>query len=662
MAAERRPVFLQAVVIDRADPWERAVVVADDSAGLYVLAETNLFAPCRQGDLLAITGVTDPGEFAPIVKATAVVKLGRAELPKPRPVSYYQLVTGSMDAQWVTLVGIVQQYASAPPGADAHHLVLSVDGQQVHVRFTGMPDPNLAEDAEVRIQAVCLYQFTRHRRMVSPILSVPAGLPITVQKAAPADPFAIPLRSARSLLLFSAEQSAGHRVRVQGVVTHNQDGSQIWLRDSSAGLRVQCRTPTTVQPGDRIEVVGFPKYGIGAPMLESSLIRPMVAAQPPPPILLNHLTNAWDHEDDLVALEAVLKEVALIAEGLVLTLETPGGEFKAVWKSTVGAINPSWRAGSRVRIAGICLINYDVTMPVAGFWRPQSFQLLLRSPQDVMVLQAPSWWTLEHITYLLAVALAALLMAIGAITLLARRRLREQALHRALAEAEFAAILAERNRMAREIHDTLAQGLTAISLCLRLAKRHAVHAGDALNQQLDAAQELVHANLAEARNSIWNMRAQVLETGDLPSALRHVLKQMTEGSGCRTDFNVSGRVRRLAPVTENNLLRIGQEAITNAIRHAQALHLSLHLHFGEDQFCLTVQDDGLGFDPRQTPASTGGFGLAGIRERAREMNGLLEILSTPGQGTRIVLNIPLPRDKGFPPPRPRPAAGNYTNG
>lgn len=645
-AAERRSVHLQAVVIDRADPWERAVVVADDTAGLYVLAETNLFAPYQRGDLLEIAGVTDPGEFAPMVKAATAVKLGRAELPPPRTVTYHQLLTGSMDAQWVEVAGIVQQYTPAPAGEEIHRLVLLVDGQPVHAHFKGKPAPDLAEDSEVRLRAVCLYQFTRQRRLISPILSVPAGEAIVVQKPAPADPFAIPMRPAASLLLFSAEPAPGHRVRVRGVVTHNQDGVRVWLRDATAGLRVQCRAPTSVQPGDEVEVVGFPKYGVGAPLLEGAQFRLRATTAPPLPVMLRHPTNAWDHEDDLVALESMLTDVAAVMDGYVLTLESAGVEFKALWKTTPDAPRPPWRTGSRVQLAGICLINYDETTPVTGIWRPQSFQLLLRSPAEVVILQAPSWWTLQHVTYLLGAALAVLVTATGIISWRARRRLREQAHQRALAEAEFAAILAERNRMAREIHDTLAQGLTAIALRLRLAKRHAVHAGEAVRQELDAAQELVQANLAEARNSIWNMRAQVLETGDLPTALHHILSQMSQGSGCRTEFQVTGRIRRLAPVTENNLLRIGQEAITNAIRHAQATQLNLCLDFGEDRFRLKVQDNGCGFDPQQSPPGAGRFGLAGMRERVEEMLGHLEIRSAPGKGTLVVVDIPLPREEG----------------
>ena len=139
-----------------------------------------------------------------------------------------------------------------------------------------------------------------------------------------------------------------------------------------------------------------------------------------------------------------------------------------------------------------------------------------------------------------------LLLVTGVLAALARRRLNEQRRQRAMAEAEFAAILSERNRVAREIHDTLAQGLVATSVQLRLAKKMSSTSPDSLGQHLDSAQQLVRSSLEEARKSIWNMRSQVLETGDLASALQGILKQMADGSELKTAFEVTGHDGRRA--------------------------------------------------------------------------------------------------------------------
>lgn len=641
-AKQARPVRLQGVVVGESAPEGRSLVVADDSGGVYILAANNILAGFHRGDLLSLSGVSDPGQFAPIVKVTAAKKMGTAPLPAPRPVGYSQLITGALDAQWVEITGVVQQYIPPAPGSKIRRLVVSAGGGPVHVRITEPNDPQLQEDAEVKIQALCFYQFNQKGQILNPVLQVPPGIPIKVLKPAPTEPFAAPIHSAASLLRFSPEASFGHRIHTRGVVTHSQSNSFVWIRDESAGLRLQLVSADLPHPGDIIDVLGFPKFGSATPVLEVAIFRLLGKTNPPAPLALTNPASTFDHEDNLVSLEATLTDVESIIEGLVVSLNADGTTFRGVLRETAGTrLRPDWQPGSRVRVTGICSVTYDDTRPLMGIWHPQSFQLLLRSPADITILKAPPWWNLKRVTYLLAIVSGILLLATSAITMMARRRLREQEQHRAMAEAEFAAILSERNRVAREIHDTLAQGLAATSVQLRLARRLATINSEESTRHLDVAQTLVRGSLEEARNTIWNMRSQVLETGDLPMALSNILKQMADGTELKTEFETTGRIRRLPPVVENNLLRLGQEAITNATKHAQAKSIRVALHFGEKQFQLAVEDDGAGFDTAHPPASEGGFGLVGMRERAQELKGELNIRSQPGQGTKVQLNVPL---------------------
>jgi signal transduction histidine kinase len=509
-----------------------------------------------------------------------------------------------------------------------------------------MPQPpELQEDAEVRLRAICFYQFNQKRQILSPVLQVARGVTITVEKPAPVDPFAVPLRSAASLLQFSPDNSLGHRIHVRGVVTHCQPNGLVWLRDNSSGLRLQSRMPESLRPGDIIDVLGFPKLGYATPTLDDVIYQKLGTTNPPAPLHLTAADQSFDHEDDLVSLEATLTEKVPILDGLALSFDSAGTIFKGILNLPNSQALPDWQPGSVVRVSGISQVTYEATRPfVMGPWKPQLFQLVLRSPADLALLRAPPWWTLKHITYLLGVALAILGAATGIIILLARRRLHEQEQQRAMAETEFAAILSERNRLAREIHDTLAQGLTATSVQLRLARKHANGGGDALNHHLDAAQDLVRESLEEARNSIWNMRSQALENGDLSSALKYVLRQMADSSELKTDFKVRGQARRLAPIIENDLLRVGQEAITNAAKHARATQIDVILEFNEKSLLLVVRDNGKGFDVTNPAKSGGGFGLVGMRERAQELNGKLELHSSPDKGTEVALRIPLMSD------------------
>jgi signal transduction histidine kinase len=641
-AAQSLPVRLRGVVVDESQPRERALILADQTTGIYLLATTSLFAPFHRKDLLEIKGVTSPGEFAPCVLTTEARKVGSGPTPAARPVTYQQLITGALDAQFVEIAGVVRQCWPPETNSDIWRIVLAADGGILPVRFSLPQDQRVQEDAEVRIQAVCLYQFNQKRQVLNPVLQVPRGVSVHVEKLQPADPYAVPLRSSASLLQFTPEISYGHRVHVRGIVTCSQPGSLVWIRDESSGLRIQTRQQDNLLAGDEIDVLGFPSFGPSTPLLEDAIYRKIGATTPPAPLRLTDASAAYNHQDDLVAIEAMLVEINPILDGLALSLEQSGAVFKAILKQSPNAPSrPDWQPGSLVRVTGICTVIYDDSRPVMGVWHPQSFQILLRSPADLTIIKTPPWWTPKHIIFLLGIVAVASLSVSGVVMLLARRRLNEQARRRAMAEAEFAAILSERNRLAREIHDTLAQGLTATSVQLRLAKKHANGASEVMSQHLDIAQQLVRGSLEEARNSIWNMRSQVLETGDLASALESILKHMVDGTGLETDFEVTGRKRRLAPVTENNLLRVGQEAITNAAKHARAKHIKVTLEFGEKQFSLAVVDDGCGFDPANPRSSDGGFGLVGMQERAIELKGELKVRTARNQGTEINLYVPL---------------------
>lgn len=641
-AAQAAPVHLRGVVICEADPRPRAVVLADQTAGIYLLAENNLFAACHRKDLLDIEGVTDPGQFAPIVKVHAVRKLGTGPIPAARRVSYQDLITGALDGQWVEISGVVRHCLEPSNKGDIWRAFIAADGGVVSVRCFVPRDPLIQEDAEVWVQAVCLYQFNQKRQVLTPVLQVPAGVNLRVEKTAPTDPFATPVRAADSLLLFSPDNPSGHRVHVRGVVTYAQSGSLFWIRDAASGLRIQTRQTEELKPGDELEVLGFPAYSSFPPMLEDAIFRKTGTSQPPKPVFLPSATKAFDYEDDLIATEATLTEVQPVLEGTALTLNAGGTIFKAILKRPPDFNhNLDWQPGGKVRVTGICSVIHDDVRPMMGIWQPQAFQILLRSPANLAVLSHPPWWTPGHIILLLGVAIGGLLLVTGVVTLLARRRLHEQERQRAMAEAEFTAILSERNRLAREIHDTLAQGLVATSVQLRLAKKLADGSPEAVHQHLDTAQQLVRGSLEEARNSIWNMRSQVLETGDLADALKNILLQMADGTEVETRFEVTGHAHRLSPMMESNLLRLGQEAITNATKHSQASQISVRLEFGEKQFRLVVADDGVGFDPATPQPGGGGFGLVGMRERAAVLNGQLDIRSAPGQGAEVCLSVPL---------------------
>ncbi|HEV2862262.1 MAG TPA: two-component regulator propeller domain-containing protein [Pyrinomonadaceae bacterium] len=208
--------------------------------------------------------------------------------------------------------------------------------------------------------------------------------------------------------------------------------------------------------------------------------------------------------------------------------------------------------------------------------------------------------------------------------------------------ARFDAVLAERNRIAREIHDNLAQEILGISVQLEIVARLWTGSAEAARTHLDRARGLVRSSIAEARRYVWDLRSQSLEERDLPAALAEMTRRLTADSDVQTQFQVSGTFRPLPQAVENNLLRIGQEAVNNAVRHARARTVSVNLSFDATSVRLSVKDDGRGFDAGAQANGRGGhFGIVGMRERAAEMGGSVRVESAPGEGCEVTVSVPV---------------------
>jgi PAS domain S-box-containing protein len=202
-----------------------------------------------------------------------------------------------------------------------------------------------------------------------------------------------------------------------------------------------------------------------------------------------------------------------------------------------------------------------------------------------------------------------------------------------------AAILKERTRMARDIHDTLAQGFTGVIVQMEAAEEalldddqeHAVG-------HVRRARELARDSLGEARRSVHALRPQVLEKAAFADALQAIVKNTAAGTALRTEFQIIGKPRDLSPAVEENLLHIGQEALTNALKHAHATKFNARLSFDSDAVYLELHDNGDGFDV--DGINGGGIGLIGMKERADQIGATVKITSEPGKGTKITAVSP----------------------
>ncbi|MCU1250188.1 MAG: putative two-component system sensor kinase [Edaphobacter sp.] len=232
----------------------------------------------------------------------------------------------------------------------------------------------------------------------------------------------------------------------------------------------------------------------------------------------------------------------------------------------------------------------------------------------------------------------ATLLLVGLIFAIYRMRVRA-------IRSQFNAILGERNRIAREIHDTLAQGFVGVSIQLELTAHLLSQSRvEEASQQVDRTRDLVREGLADARRSIWDLRAASTQA-TLPVRLTHLVEQSTTGH-LKTAIEIGGIYRALSPALENEVVRIAQEALANAVRHSGASRVAIDLRYHPNELTLTVRDNGIGFHTTDTtlPAK-GHFGLQGMRERADQIGASLQVESSPETGTTVTLRVPLSNGK-----------------
>jgi signal transduction histidine kinase len=630
------PVRIRGIIIQELSPPD--FTVQDATGGIFVIGSRSLTFPHHFGDLVELQGITCPGAFAPVVCEQGLRVLGSGTLPKTHLYSFSELADGREDGQWVQVRGVVR---SIFVDHEIWHqttlamIVASGGGQfDVRVPVTSEMDFSSWIDKEVLIEGACGSLFNSENQLAGLLFYVPQLSFIKV--------FETPTKIVpfTELLRFSLPKDEGYRVRVRGVVAYQQPGNALFLQSNGKGLRVLTPEDTTVEAGDVVDAIGFPVLGESAPVLEDSVFHRVDHQAPPQPVELDlgtPLGRSWTRYDGaLVTTNAKLLQYQQRADGLSLLFQQGSAVFDATMDprfspDLLRSISP----GSELRITGICLVRSG------GLWHsPESFHLLLRSPEDITVLHAPSWWNLRHTTWLLDL-IALILFGVVAWVVVLGKRLREQ-MATIRQKLRSGAVLEERNRIARELHDTFEQEVAGITMQLDLAVDCFRNSPDVARTALEMARNMSRHSMIEARRSVWDLRCHLLENSDLVSAMTQVVEPLALGDGVQIVVSVEGHPTRLAPRIEINLLRIGQEAVTNAVKHSGARLITVGLEFNPEKVRVCVCDDGRGFRPDERVIYSGGhFGLLDMRERARFLGCHLQIESEPNCGTRIYVDVPV---------------------
>lgn len=614
-----------------------SIFLQDDTGGTYINLSVNpLPSTLAPGDILEVEGVSYHGRFLAGIRFARFRVVGRGDLPPPIPVSYDDLLSARRHYERVEIRGIVRSVTRSQ-SSERFILNVAMGTRKLEVQVVAPGVTNLPPlvDAQVRIAGLAAGYINNRRQLIAPQLLVNRLSDLRVETPPAEDPFAAPLTDARSLLNFHPDGISNHRVRVRGVVTHRQPGGALFLRDGEYGLMVQTPQTKTASPGDLVEAIGFPAMGRFSAFLDDAEFR-VVGRQPAPEPLFTTVQEALTGTNDanLVTMTAQLLEVLDNPTESVLVLRADNTAFRARLPRTAVDL----RNGSDVRLVGVCRVEEPNLSGSSFGANPRSIELLLRSPADVQLLTAPSRWTAQRLAIAAAILLGLSLVAFIWIFML-RRRVTEQAeVIRAKVRRE--AALEERHRMAREIHDTLAQSFSGLGFQLEALHARLPPNVSEAQTQLDIARQMVRHGQEGFRRSLMNLRAQELERGSLTEALPELARQITAGTGIELNCDVQRPPRGLPEVVEANLLRIGQECLANAVRHGHPRHIQLALTHTDSSVQLRISDDGNGFDSAQLQrAPNGHFGWRGIRERAEQIGAIVDLRTQPGTGTEVTVTV-----------------------
>jgi signal transduction histidine kinase len=648
-AGQNLPVFMRGVVTYY-DPLLFNLFFQDATAGIFVLVAPEINTNIVAGEEIELTGVSDKGDYAPIVKASAIRVLGRGRLPVPCRTSIDQLLTGLEDSQWVEVDGVVR---SATTLDGRHYLNLAMNGQRIMTyveNFEGSPAAKLI-NTTVRLRGVCYSRYNMKRQLRVPWLAVSGMEQITVVQPAPRQPEEI---SISSLAQFNSSGVYGNLVKVSGIVTLQKPDGTLFIENDGYGLYVQVAQSAPLMLGDHVIVSGYSALGQYVPILQDATVQVLGHGLAPPPIPTNleTLLDAPENYDGvLVRLKTSLMNFVESNGRQTLVLQSSNSIFTATFDSAAADERfKSLKLGSELALTGVFAAqspekwvpgvaqSREVVSSSAPYSPPDSIQILLRSFQDVTVIQQPPWWTLSRLLWTIGIMTLILLAGMVWVVVLGYRVRRQTRIIRE--KIKRTGVLEERDRIAREFHDTLEQELAAIAIQLDAVEAQLNESPETVRRLLGLARNMSRRSLSEARRSVWDLRSHLLENADLVAALTEMAAPLSAASGVEIVVHSTGAPRKLPAVTEHNLLRVAQEALANSLKHSGADKIVVALRYESSIVQLRLHDNGHGFDfPSASPASSGHFGLLDMRERAEKIGARFALASQPGLGTEILLLI-----------------------
>lgn len=605
------------------------------------------------GDKVKIEAVTRFGGFAPELWLADVRVVGKAPVPNGKEVGLGNLLTGTYDAQRVALKGVITGCRPSGYGDGTWVMVLAGASGKARAIIPAMPGmtPEDIEDAGVLIRGVVFTRCNSRKEFVGLSIETTRTEDIQIYRAGGTDPFGVQMLEVGRLRAFLPGGHSQHRRRIRGVVTLTKPGV-LYLQGPSGGSRVSTRSPEISHAvGDLVEAAGFVEPYLGTSELASALTQKREGTQMPQPVALSMAGDQDPGGMDgvLVRMRGVVLESHLSPQGIETLLTDEGKSFRAILAHPLAGAK-ELIPGAEVLLTGVAEITYELGPYFPDQNVVSGVRLLLRTPADVVVHRVPPWWNARRLLIALGLSVTIATLLAGAAILLMRRvraqanQLAAEALVHRQVTAAHDAMMEERSRLAGEMHDGLQPMLSGLSFYLEAADsklKGGLH--DSAEETLERSRTLLSRIRDEFRQCIWCLYELGRQTGDLDNELRRLARVQRQWSHAEVNTEIHGEPFFLPASISREVLLICQEAVENASRHGKASRIDIACRFLQTGLEISVIDDGCGFDVGAVPHRTGPhFGMAGMRHRIERLGGWLDVVSKPGEGTR--LNIQLSRD------------------
>ncbi len=429
------PLHLRAIVtyLDPSIDGKRGgIFLQDATGGIYAVVPANLKwpeGPPLPGTLVDVSGFSGPGDFAPIVDQSQIRVIAPSHLPRhATTVTLSHLLTGADDCRWVEIEGVVRNVLDS-----STHVTLQVTMADGIIGTTAVKQPGVdysrLVDATVRIRGNAGTMFNSNRQMTGIRLYFPGLQTVTVVEPGRPDILTQPAQPLSSLSQFKPTLSWPHRVHVRGTVTLHWPGRNLCIEDDTQGLCAQSSQTTPLAVGSSADLAGFTTLAGFRPSLGDAVFIASPGTHPiATPFITAEEALKGDHDSEPVTIQARLIGRDLEAHDTTLVLESGKSVFRAILPNALAnSYLSAIRIGSTLNLTGICSVQFDSSGTLLSYGGPQAlrFWILLRSPQDVVVLRPPPWWTAARLSLVVTLAVV-IILAVAVWVFVLRRRVEQR--------------------------------------------------------------------------------------------------------------------------------------------------------------------------------------------------------------------------------------------